>query len=91
MTATTVNVTPVRCGLSGNTAGEVFLRIPQTAKGAQDDFIKVLGYSGITEAILYEVGAPTLRETCDISSTSNSIKLTSANTGHVRGYVIAKI
>lgn len=89
--ATTENVTPIRAGLGGNEKGELFIRIPQTAKAAMNDKLKVLGVTGILDTWLYEVGAPTLRETTTISATSNEITLTSANTGHVRGFVWAKL
>ncbi len=91
MGAATETVTPIRVGLGGNVQGEIFLRIPQTAKAAQNDKLKLLGVTGVVEAWLYEVGASTLRETVTISSSSNEITLTSANTGHVRGFVWAKL
>lgn len=87
----TEDVTPIRTGLGGNVQGEIYLRIPQTAKATQNDKLKIEGVTGILEVWLYEVGAPTLRETCTFSDSSNEVVLSSANTGHVRGYLTAKL
>jgi len=90
MTATTVSVTPIRCGLGGNADGWALYYI-EGDKAAQNDIILVLGVSSIKlgSVMIKEDGTPTALETVTVSA--NEITLASANTGTMSGYIMAKL